>query len=1043
MEHSSRHLRFKLQSLGRRLDDLEEATKHLQKAEDEVLDLQDKIIQAEGSNSSMLAEVEALRKRVLKIEGKDEEVKKAEDLCRLIKEKLENEENITRELKLEIEQLQKRMGELEKLEEAFNKSKSDCTQLSLSLNEEKNMSKKLSSELEVLKTRVKELESSEGKLDKAEQFLTGELEKIKSLSLSFANEKKQLIEREKQNEKLILELKEQIELKGKMTGEQSRNESNALERSPDQHEEHNKFRIEDSLTSKPLQRVGFDYIKQSEIQTSSNNENEKNKYQEDNKIKELNQEIEKLKNQLKHYEGLEQELKQLKEKHCELQESYVSELNKNKLVTEELQTLQRQNNQYKEIENGILESEDFISRSRVKNERKSKVASTEPPISKYTSQDLSTQPLRNDRYRHSEVLKRQLSNSSSGSRRTARSTPLLDTTGNLKKEEKVVLSYVSSSKDFSMVHNDTKKSKDQPSVLSRYPPAVQEQAPQKSWKASTSKQSDRSMRFFGEDYSVKAYKKETTLENEVEKGTSGEKSENTVHIEEMVSTEDSLSNSPLHPDLSNLSPRLSNIQGNTDMTVGSKLQMNSDVEIKSSSRDRHSRYGGILGREDNVTDVFAEQNTKATVFNHEESDPQISQTSSTHKSYYSRDKTRGRASKPQIPEKPHILEATDHRDSERRTRLSGLHTKRQSSSREKVLNLDTTRHSSFERHSYSSNKEAGNLRKISSDGADSTETNSHISVSPRSCSPREALQSTMVIKPIIIERDVKEVMSDYRARSSSDVNRTPTKVSSIKIYPSETSSRTNTDEIIRERHTSTSNIRLSANDQPLLKNNISIPLEISLNKDDLILKVADKDAALNHREVSKNLDQINKDKVKENDLSIETVTWKSHDIGETNHFDIKSVTNKSSWRKGGFGSTEELDRLGNEKDDMDSKSRRKSCFDGENSSRARSSDLYSRSKVSSINSYSPTPEFISKRSQSSLSATEIIARRNSPSMAVTSGKASWHRSSFEVDDNFNSRRKYSSDNLYRTDSAGWKQNTSTNQRHQKSMVEERIRQLEH
>lgn len=35
-----RHLRLKLQSLGRRLDELEETTKKLQKSEDELLDLQ-------------------------------------------------------------------------------------------------------------------------------------------------------------------------------------------------------------------------------------------------------------------------------------------------------------------------------------------------------------------------------------------------------------------------------------------------------------------------------------------------------------------------------------------------------------------------------------------------------------------------------------------------------------------------------------------------------------------------------------------------------------------------------------------------------------------------------------------------------------------------------------------------------------------------------------------------------------------------------------------------------------------------------------------
>ncbi|KAG8588241.1 hypothetical protein GDO81_005917 [Engystomops pustulosus] len=1023
MEHSSRHLRFKLQSLSRRLDDLEEATRNLQKAEDEVLDLQDKIIQAEGSNSSMLAEVEALRKRVLKIEGKDEEVKKAEDLCRLIKEKLENEENITRELRLEIEQLQKRMGELEKLEEAFNKSKSDCTQLSLSLNEEKNMSKKLSSELDTLKTRVKELESSESRLDKAEQFLTSEIEKIKSLSLSFANEKKLLMEREKQNEKLILQLKEQLELKGKITGEQSRNESNALERSPDQHIEHNKLRIEDGLTSKSLQRVGFDYIKQSEIQTSSNNENEKNKYQEDNKIKELNQEIEKLKNQLKQHEGLEHELKQLKEKHFELQESYISEQNKNKLLTEELQALQRQSSQHKEIENGIIESENLISQSRAKSERtKSKVASTESPLLKYASQEHN----RNERYRHSE-FKRQLSNSSSNSRKSSRSS-LIDTTGNLKKEEKAVTSYFSGGKDFGLVNNDAKKSKDQPSVLSRYPPAVQEQAPHKSWKGSTSKQTDSSMKFFGEDYSVKAYpKKEISLENEVEKGILADAPDNIIDTEETILTENSALTSSLHPELSDLSTKINIAQENTEPVFESKFRKNTRDAERMPPLDRLSRYEAILDQDDRVTSVVSEQYPKTSIINHDETDPQTSLTSSTNRSYYSRDKTRERASKPQIPEKPNILEMPDHRDPEKRTRLSGLHTKRQPSSREKISGLDSTRHSSsFESHSFSSQKET-NSRKISSDGLDHAETNFHLSIPPRSCSPREALQSTVVIKPIIIDRDVKESMSDYRARSSSDLNRTSNKVSSIKIYPSETSSRSITDESTRERHTSTSNIRLSANDQPLVKNNISIPLEISLNKDDLILKVADKEK-VNKRE-----------KILENDV---TVTWKSHDIGVSNHFDSKRVTNKPSWRKGAFGSIEDLDSLGNEKEDTDSKTRRKSYFDDEKPTRSRTSELHSRNRVSSINSLS-TPEFISKRSQSSLSATEVLARRNSPSISVTSRQASWTRSSFDVDDNLNSRRKYSSENLYRTDSTGWKQNTSTNQRHQKSMVEERIRQLEH
>uniref|UniRef100_H3DIQ0 Leucine zipper protein 1 n=1 Tax=Tetraodon nigroviridis TaxID=99883 RepID=H3DIQ0_TETNG len=213
-----RHLRHKLQSVSRRLDELEEATVKLQKSEDELLDLQDKIIQAEGSNSSLLGEVEVLRKTLLKIQGKDEEVRKAEDLCRTVREKLEREESVTKELRAEIERLQRRMAELEKLEEAFGKSKSDCSQLCLSLNEEKNLTKKLSSELDALKARLKEMEGSETKLEKAEQALNMELEKLKTFTQAFVNERKRLLEKQREDEKVISKLTEKLELHKKRLG---------------------------------------------------------------------------------------------------------------------------------------------------------------------------------------------------------------------------------------------------------------------------------------------------------------------------------------------------------------------------------------------------------------------------------------------------------------------------------------------------------------------------------------------------------------------------------------------------------------------------------------------------------------------------------------------------------------------------------------------------------------------------------------------------------------------------------------------------------
>ncbi|XP_072275120.1 leucine zipper protein 1 [Pyxicephalus adspersus] len=1056
MEHSSRHLRFKLQSLSRRLDDLEEATRNLQKAEDEVLDLQDKIIQTEGSNSSMLAEVEGLRKRVLKIEGKDEEVKKAEDLCRLIKEKLENEENITRELRLEIEALQKRMSELEKLEEAFSKSKSDCSQLCLSLNEEKNMSKKLSSELELLRTRVKELEASESRLDKTEQLLISELDKIKSLTFSFANERKRFLEREKQTEKVILELREQLEVKEKMAVEQTRNESNLLERPSDQHgERNNSFRIEDTLTSKTSQRLGYDYIKQSEIQTHS--ENEKNKHQEDNKIKELNQEIEKLQNRLKHFENVEEELKEVKEKNCELQENLISEQNKNKLLTDELQTLKNQATQFREVENGVLDSDD-LSRNQIKNERtKNKVTSTEPPISKYTSRDVSPQHLRNERSRNSDSLyKRQLSNSSSSSRKSSRS-PLNDIpAGNLRKQEdKLSLSsYSSSGKDVGSTQNELRKSKDQPSVLSRYPPAVQEQTSQKSWKTSTGKQTDRSIKMFGEDYSSKINSKKEILENVENKERPFEDfSENPITTkvqEEIVPVEICAVTATQNSELVNHTPDPNITQnGNFIVENESKPSVNSEnIEVKPSTRNRFSKYSSTSAGDENFANNNNEQNEskqKTFISNKEEVEPQS--TSNTHRSFHTRDKTRAKSSKPLIPEKPHILESFDYKEPERRARLSGLHTRRQSSPKEKNTLQENSRTSSFENHMPSFQREVAIESFIctssSADGLENTEINSH-TTRTRSCSPRESLQSTMIIKPIIIEKDLKESMSDFRARSSSEssrsqVNVTPSKVTtSIKIYPSEAIS-SRTDEPTRERHTSTSNIRLSASDQSVLKNNISIPFEISLNKEDMVFKVSNTDNTLDHKEITKAADyRLGREQVKvtDNVLESEPVTWKSHRF-ETNHIDSKRGTAGSSWRKGVYGSTEELDRI--DKDFPETKSRRRSCFDEEKPVRIRNLDHYSRNK--SVSSWSSTaPEFVSKRSQSTLTATEIVSRRNLLSDSLSSGYTSWSRSSVEVDDSFSSRRKYTSERLAKTDSSGWRQ---TQKPRQRGMVEERIRQLEH
>uniref|UniRef100_A0A087XX62 Leucine zipper protein 1 n=1 Tax=Poecilia formosa TaxID=48698 RepID=A0A087XX62_POEFO len=457
-----RHLRHKLQSLGRRLDELEEATNKLQKSEDELLDLQDKIIQAEGSNSSLLGDVEALRKRLLKIQGKDEEVRKAEDLCRTVREKLEEEENLTKELKGEIERLQRRMAELEKLEEAFAKSKSDCSQLCLSLNEEKNLTKKLSSELETLRARLKEVEGSETKLDKAEQALAKELEKLKAFTQAFVSERKKLLEKQREDEKIIQKLSE--------------------ERKSTDRSDFMSSRIEDELsstalfTSKLSGKKNLDYLKLADEKLGIINKSEikKGSQEEDNKVKELTQEVEKLKNRLKQMEAVEEDLKNTQFQNGELHEKFQMEQRRSRQLNEQVEQLRMQLCG-KVLENGKAENEEAVSTRQEKPKFKSSAAFTEPGSPKHRVRELSPQHRRETMLRGKgesspKMTKRPLS-PALRNRRTPKTTSATVSSDN------GVTSRFPEERPKGASHtSEVKKA----SVLSRYPPAANEPKPQRS-----------------------------------------------------------------------------------------------------------------------------------------------------------------------------------------------------------------------------------------------------------------------------------------------------------------------------------------------------------------------------------------------------------------------------------------------------------------------------------------------------------------------------------------------------------------------------------
>lgn len=875
-----------MQSLGRRLDELEEARGKLQKAEDELLDIQDKIIQAEGSNSSLLADVETMRKRLLKIEGKDEEVRKAEDLCRDVREKLDQEEKLTKDLKVEIERLQRRMSELEKLEEAFGKSKSDCTQLCLSLNEEKNLTKKLAAELDALKARVKEVDTSEARLDRAEKSLTAEMEKLKSLTQTFVNERKRLLERQREDEKIILKLTEKLERqKNKLgTADHSRFDSKDL-------------RIEDEfstgLTCKLARKKSFEYLKHSDdLDLRNESENEKNSLegQEDNKVKDLSQEVERLKNRLKQMELVEEDLKNVESKNAELIEKYQHERNRSQALHDQVEQMKQQLNGCsnsngnsaissitKALENGKAENEEINVRGGFRQETPKFLnrspAASEPIISKYKSREASPQQRRETKLRNKELC-----HSTECSPKTVRRT--LSPAHNVRKGLKTGASSAVSDNETkvpekkcgsgsSSALSESKKM----SVLSRYPPAANDQKP---WKPSVKQNDSDSKR------------------NQAEK----------------------LSRYPGSDNESNTYDGAVLISARAAIIASSEKGLN---EPESLDQDASAMLS--LSKANGSYTAYKSQVSPSVLSDHgSDGHSSASETESTGSR-----RSAGEQSDP-------LISSTSGRTSSKYTRYSRLQ----------------------ESYSDGSSKgpfgeEQHRPLTVEGDTQEAMHTTSGIEIR-RVCSPREALRSKAVIKQAIVEIDRKEVMSggiteplttSGKPKISTKPVLTSKMTSSITFYPndpssSRTSSRSSSlssEPPSKERHTSTSNIVIGPSSEH--RGSISIPYEISIPKSEITLCQSESDADLSEPPSyletvpveaallsqssfslqSSDASDFNNDIESgfESSSSSTTVTsWRSHRQNHHSYDDslpeMRNITVRSTWRSRGAASVDECAR---------------------------------------------------------------------------------------------------------------------------------------
>ncbi|XP_004636637.1 filamin A-interacting protein 1-like isoform X1 [Octodon degus] len=396
-DSQNRQLRQKLAALSRQIDELEETNRSLRKAEEELQDIKEKINKGEYGNIDILAEVEELRKRVLDMEGKDEELIKMEEQCRDLNKRLEKETTQSKDFKLEVEKLNKRIMALEKLEDAFNKSKQECYSLQCNLEKEKMTTKQLSQELESLKVRIKELEAIETRLEKTEFTLKEDLTKLKTLTVMFVDERKTMSEKLKQTEDKLQAASSQLQVEQNkvttVTEKLIEETKRALKSKTDVEEKmysvtkerddlKNKLKAEEEKGNDLLSKVNMlknrlqsleptekDFLKNKLNQDSGKSTTAL--HQENNKIKELSQEVERLKLKLKDMKAIEEDLMKTEDEYETLERRYADERDKAQFLSEELEHVKMELAKYKLAEKTESSQEQWLFKRLQEEEAKS------------------------------------------------------------------------------------------------------------------------------------------------------------------------------------------------------------------------------------------------------------------------------------------------------------------------------------------------------------------------------------------------------------------------------------------------------------------------------------------------------------------------------------------------------------------------------------------------------------------------------------------------------------------------------------------------
>lgn len=351
---------------------------------------------------SLLSEVEVLRRRVVEMEGKDEELIRMGDQCQDLDRKLAREISHCRSLKDEVDKLSGRISELDRTEEALGRSKQECSTLKGSLEREKEVNKMLSIELDTLKVRVGELETVESQLEKREATVRQDLAKLRSLTVALVEDRKSMAERLQQAE-------EKLNRKEGKRSEQS-NLATMTERLKDERQQKLKSQADleerikviakekDGLQDRLRTEEGRNRELQSKItimkkrlQVLENRKEKEEKYTfssfphstnhhcqtEDNKVKELTQELERLQKRLWDEEMLEGKLLKVEKNFESLEKRFKDEQRRSQALTEELEVAKKELSRYELAEKQEVSQEHLLLCRLQKEQVKSRLLGRE------------------------------------------------------------------------------------------------------------------------------------------------------------------------------------------------------------------------------------------------------------------------------------------------------------------------------------------------------------------------------------------------------------------------------------------------------------------------------------------------------------------------------------------------------------------------------------------------------------------------------------------------------------------------------------------